>query len=136
MHPAEGNVWADGHLQMVELEETFITQLQRVADTYKREVQEQQGATADLEARLRGAQLAAHQAQANQEKAQKALQVLQAHPPPVDVGTETDGQLQQAEAALEAQRAQSHALKRRILELQVPTVPTQATVQQACIKLS
>lgn len=45
--------------------------------------------------------------------------IWQAHPPPVDVGTETDGQLQQAEAALDAQRAQSHALKRRILELQV-----------------
>ena len=44
---------------------------------------------------------------------------MQAHPPPVDVGTETDGQLQEAQAALEAQRSQAHALKRRILELQV-----------------
>ena len=44
---------------------------------------------------------------------------MQAHPPPVDVGTETDGQLQEAQAALEAQRSQVHALKRRILELQV-----------------
>lgn len=43
----------------------------------------------------------------------------QAHPPPVDVGTETDGQLQEAQAALEAQRSQAKALKRRILELQV-----------------
>ena len=49
---------------------------------------------------------------------------MQAHPPPVDVGTETDGQLQQAEAALDAQRAQSHALKRRILELQVSELCT------------
>lgn len=45
--------------------------------------------------------------------------VVQAHPPPVEVGTETDGQLQEAQAALEAQRSQAHALKRRILELQV-----------------
>ena len=45
--------------------------------------------------------------------------MVQAHPPPVDVGTETDGQLQEAQAALEAQRSQAHALKRRILELQV-----------------
>ena len=66
---------------MVELEETFIAQLQRVADTYKREVQEQQGASADLEARLRAAQLATHQAQAAQEKAQKALHALQVGPP-------------------------------------------------------
>ena len=43
----------------------------------------------------------------------------QAHPSPVDVGTETDGQLQEAQAALEAQRSQAQALKRRILELQV-----------------
>ena len=43
----------------------------------------------------------------------------QAHPPPVDVGTETDGQLQEAQAALEAQRSQAKALKRRIRELQV-----------------
>ena len=62
---------------MVELEETFITQLQRVADTYKREMQEQQGSTAELESRLRAAQLAAHQAEAQCADAQKALQVLQ-----------------------------------------------------------
>lgn len=62
---------------MVELEETFITQLQRVADTYKREMQEQQGSTAELETRLRAAQLAAHQAEAQRADAQKALQVLQ-----------------------------------------------------------
>ena len=37
----------------------------------------------------------------------------------MDVGTETDGQLQEAQAALEAQRSQAKALKRRILELQV-----------------
>ncbi len=48
--------------------------------------------------------------------------IVQAHPPPVEVGTETDGQLQEVEAALEAQRSQAHALKRRILELQVTTL--------------
>ncbi len=48
--------------------------------------------------------------------------IVQAHPPPVEVGTETDGQLQEAQAALEAQRSQAHALKRRILELQVTTL--------------
>lgn len=64
-------------VQMVELEETFIAQLQRVADTYKREMQEQQGATVDLEAHLRAAQLAAHQAEAKCEEAQKALKALQ-----------------------------------------------------------
>ncbi len=47
---------------------------------------------------------------------------VQAHPPPVEVGTETDGELQEVQAALEAQRSQAHALKRRILELQVTTV--------------
>ena len=62
---------------MVELEETFITQLQRVADTYKREMQEQQGSTAELETRLRATQLAAHQAEAKCDEAQKALGVLQ-----------------------------------------------------------
>ena len=62
---------------MVELEETFITQLQRVADTYKREMQEQQGSTAELESRLRAAQLAAHQVEGQCADAQKALQVLQ-----------------------------------------------------------
>jgi len=36
---------------MVELEETFITQLQRVADTYKREMQEQHSIRSDLEVR-------------------------------------------------------------------------------------
>ncbi|KAL0056004.1 hypothetical protein WJX82_006566 [Trebouxia sp. C0006] len=104
--------------QMVELEETFITQLQRVADTYKREMQEQHSIKSDLEVRLRAAQLAVHQADTRCEDAQAALHTLQAHPPPVEVGTETDGELQEVQAALEAQRSQAHALKRRILELQ------------------
>ncbi|KAL0031716.1 hypothetical protein WJX79_002877 [Trebouxia sp. C0005] len=104
--------------QMVELEETFLTQLQRVADTYKREMQEQHSSRSDLEVRLRAAQLAVHQADTKCEDARAALHALQAHPPPVEVGTETDGQLQEAQAALEAQRSQAHALKRRILELQ------------------
>ena len=57
---------------------------------------------------------------------------MQAHPPPVDVGTETDGQLQEAQAALEAQRSQAHALKRRILELQVSHVQNPCCV--CCMK--
>lgn len=65
---------------MVELEETFIAQLQQVADTYKREMQEQQGSTAELETRLRAAQLAAHQAEAKCEEAQNALGALKVCP--------------------------------------------------------
>ena len=53
---------------------------------------------------------------------------VQAHPPPVEVGTETDGELQEVQAALEAQRSQAHALKRRILELQVTTLLCLLTV--------
>ena len=64
-------------MQMVELEETFITQLQRVADTYKREMQEQHGMRSETEARLRAAQLAVHQADTQREHAQAALQALQ-----------------------------------------------------------
>ena len=64
-------------VQMVELEETFITQLQRVADTYKREMQEQHSMRSDLEVRLRAAQLAAHQADTRNEDAQAALHTLQ-----------------------------------------------------------
>lgn len=64
-------------LQMVELEETFITQLQRVADTYKREMQEQHGIRSDTEVQLRAAQLAVHQADTQKEEAQAALQALQ-----------------------------------------------------------
>ena len=62
---------------MVELEETFITQLQRVADTYKREMQEQHSIRSDLEVRLRAAQLAVHQADTRCEDAQAALHTLQ-----------------------------------------------------------
>ena len=62
---------------MVELEETFITQLQRVADTYKREMQEQHSMRSDTEVRLRAAQLAVHQADTQREEAQAALQALQ-----------------------------------------------------------
>ena len=64
---------------MVELEETFITQLQRVADTYKREMQEQHSIKSDLEVRLRAAQLAVHQADTRCEDAQAALHALQVH---------------------------------------------------------
>lgn len=64
-------------VQMVELEETFITQLQRVADTYKREMQEQHSMRSETEARLRAAQLAVHQADTQREHAQAALQALQ-----------------------------------------------------------
>ncbi len=64
---------------MVELEETFITQLQRVADTYKREMQEQHSIKSDLEVRLRAAQLAVHQADTRCEDAQAALHTLQVH---------------------------------------------------------
>jgi len=64
---------------MVELEETFITQLQRVADTYKREMQEQHSVRSDLEVRLRAAQLAVHQADTRCEDAQTALHALQVH---------------------------------------------------------
>ena len=62
---------------MVELEETFIAQLQRVADTYKREMQEQHSTRADVEVRLRAAQLAVHQADTQREDAQAALHALQ-----------------------------------------------------------
>ena len=62
---------------MVELEETFITQLQRVADTYKREMQEQHSIRSDTEVRLRAAQLAVHQADTQREEAQAALHALQ-----------------------------------------------------------
>ena len=62
---------------MVELEETFITQLQRVADTYKREMQEQHSIKSDIEVRLRAAQLAVHQADTQKEDAQAALHALQ-----------------------------------------------------------
>lgn len=64
---------------MVELEETFITQLQRVADTYKREMQEQHSIRSDLEVRLRAAQLAVHQADTRCQDAQTALHALQVH---------------------------------------------------------
>lgn len=64
-------------LQMVELEETFITQLQRVADTYKREMQEQHSIRSDTEVRLRAAQLAVHQADTQKEETQAALHALQ-----------------------------------------------------------
>ena len=64
-------------LQMVELEETFITQLQRVADTYKREMQEQHSIRSNTEVQLRAAQLAVHQADTQKEEAQAALQALQ-----------------------------------------------------------
>lgn len=64
-------------LQMVELEETFITQLQRVADTYKREMQEQHSMRSDTEVRLRAAQLAVHQADTQREEALAALHALQ-----------------------------------------------------------
>ena len=62
---------------MVELEETFIRQLQRVADTYKREMQEQHSLRSDTEARLRAVQLALHRADAQKEDAQAALHALQ-----------------------------------------------------------
>ena len=62
---------------MVELEDTFISQLQRVADTYKREMQEQHKAKQDLEVRLRAAQLAVHQADTRCDEAQAALKALQ-----------------------------------------------------------
>lgn len=62
---------------MVELEETFITQLQRVADTYKREMQEQHSSRSETEVRLRAAQLAVHQADTEREHAQAALHALQ-----------------------------------------------------------
>ena len=68
-------------LQMVELEDTFITQLQRVADTYKREMQEQHSMRSDTEVRLRAAQLAVHQADTHKEEAQAALQALQVTTP-------------------------------------------------------
>lgn len=64
-------------VQMVELEETFITQLQRVADTYKREMQEQHSIRGDTEVRLRAAQLAVHQADTQKEEALAALHALQ-----------------------------------------------------------
>ena len=64
---------------MVELEETFITQVQRVADTYKREMQEQHSIRSDLEVRLRAAQLAVHQADTRCEDAQTPLHALQVH---------------------------------------------------------
>ena len=64
-------------LQMVELEDTFISQLQRVADTYKREMQEQHKAKQDLEVRLRAAQLAVHQADTRHDEAVAALKALQ-----------------------------------------------------------
>lgn len=66
---------------MVELEETFLTQLQRVADTYKREMQEQHSSRSDLEVRLRAAQLAVHQADTKCEDARAALHALQVQCP-------------------------------------------------------
>lgn len=51
----------------------------------------------------------------------------------MDVGTETDGQLQEAQAALEAQRSQAKALKRRILELQVNPTQNALLLQADCI---
>lgn len=71
---------------MVELEETFITQLQRVADTYKREMQEQHSIRSDTEVRLRAAQLAVHQADTQREEAQAAFQALQVTTPGATAG--------------------------------------------------
>ena len=68
---------------MAELEETFVQQLQKVTETYKREVSEQQARQAEIEDQLTAAQgeLAAAQAQA--EVSQQALENLRSHPPPV-----------------------------------------------------
>ena len=66
-----------------------MQQLQKVTDTYKREVSEQQARQAEIEDQLAAAQgeLAAAQAQA--EVSQKALENLKSHPPPV--GSQPDG---------------------------------------------
>ena len=68
---------------MAELEETFVQQLQKVTETYKREVSEQQARQAEIEDQLTAArgELAAAQAQA--EVSQQALEDLRSHPPPV-----------------------------------------------------
>eukprot|EP00891_Asterochloris_glomerata_P004365 jgi/Astpho2/4365/fgenesh1_pg.00066_%23_10_t len=104
--------------QMAELEETFVQQLQKVTDTYKREVSEQQARQAEIEDQLAAAQgeLAAAQAQA--EVSQKALENLKSHPPPVDSCQQTDDRALELEAQLDTQRQQSRALKLRIMELQ------------------
>ena len=76
---------------MAELEETFVQQLQKVTETYKREVSEQQARQAEIEDQLTAAQgeLAAAQAQA--EVSRQALENLRSHPPPV--GSQPDDAL-------------------------------------------
>ena len=60
-----------------------MQQLQKVTETYKREMSEQQARQAEIEEQLTAAQgeLAAAQAQA--EVSQQALENLKSHPPPV-----------------------------------------------------
>ena len=60
-----------------------MQQLQKVTETYKHEVSEQQARQAELEDQLTAAQGELAAAQAKAEVSQQALENLKSHPPPV-----------------------------------------------------
>ena len=70
-------------LQMADLEETFVAQLQKVADTFKRQLADQQAKQANLEGLLAQAEAALMDAQKELQASKAAYDDLQMHPPPV-----------------------------------------------------